>query len=85
MDRVSMTTADVPDEHPGQVNLGCREAAQASALSGCPLALPFICLLPISACIFVSHQNHYQAAASDQRRLLLLETEATARQTPANV
>lgn len=33
-----MTTTDVPDEDPGQVSLGCREAAQASALFGCPLA-----------------------------------------------
>lgn len=33
-----MTTTDVPDEHPGQVNLECRGAAQASALFGCPLA-----------------------------------------------
>ena len=29
-----MLLTDVPDEHPVQVSLGCREGAQASALLG---------------------------------------------------
>ena len=33
-----MVLTDVPDEHPVQVSLGCREGAQASALLGWPLA-----------------------------------------------
>lgn len=80
-----MTTTDVPNAHPGQVDPKFRGAARyLSALFSSPLAQEkktyflafFFFLFP--SCIFVSDQSH-------QRLLLLLETEAAGQLRPTKV